>query len=351
MPQVNKQFNPAMLTLARESHGMKILELAEKAGTSPSYVGQVEGSLKEPSEEFMEKVVAILKFPKQHYYSSGRFESAHPSFYRRRVVIPAVLLRQCAARMTIVKRNIEKLLSQVDGSDVRLPFIDPDECGGGSKEVAQKMRLHLRLPPGPIINLTELLEDSGAIIIPFDFGTRKIDGCTEWVNGRPLIFVNKFITASRLRHTLSHELGHITMHREFAIEECEQQADHFAAEFNLPEDEIKPELLPMSIDRLARLKLKWKSSMYAILYRAESLGVISQRNARYYWMLMRRYRYHELEPHEDMMPVERPTALLELLEVFKTSLKYSQEDLLSFLDIYDDFYTEFFEGKPVLKVA
>jgi Zn-dependent peptidase ImmA (M78 family) len=329
---------------------MTMQDLSEKTGMTASYIGQVEGGLKDPSDNFMERVVPVLKFPMQHYYSPGRCESAHPSFYRRRIVISPVLLRQCTARMTVIKRNLEKLLSQVDSIEVRLPFIDPEECAGGAKEVAQTMRLHLRIPPGPIRDLTQIVEEAGVIIIPMDFGTRKIDACSEWVSGHPIIFANKFIAASRLRHTLAHELGHIVMHK-FITEECEPQANDFAGELNLPEDEIKLELLPMSLDRLARLKLKWKSAMQAILYRAVSLGVISERNARYYWMLMRRYRYHEIEPHEDMMPVEKPTALLELLDVFKTSLNYSQEDLISFLDIFDEFYQEAFEGKPVLKVA
>jgi Zn-dependent peptidase ImmA (M78 family)/transcriptional regulator with XRE-family HTH domain len=339
-----------MLTLAREFHGMTMQELSDKIGTTASYVSQLEGALKEPSEHVLEKLVTVLKFPEQHYYSEGRCESAHPSFYRRRIVIPPMVLRQCSARMTIVKRNIEKMLAEVDAMDIRLPFIDPDECAGGTKEVAKRMRIQLRLPPGPIQKLTEILEEAGIIIIPFDFGTRKIDACTEWVSGRPVIFVNKFISASRLRHTLSHELGHVVMHK-FITEESEQQADHFAAEFNLPEDDIKHDLLPMSIDRLARLKLKWKSSMGAILYRAESLGVITQRNARYYWMLMRRYRYHELEPHEDMMPVERPTALQELVDAFKQALKQSEDEVISFLAVFEDFYNEVYEGRPILKVA
>ena len=109
------------------------------------------------------------------------------------------------------------------------------------------------------------------------------------------MFVNRFIPASRLRRTLSHELGRLVMHK-FIRRKVNQRADQFSAEFNLPEDEIKRELIPMNLDRLARLKLKWKSSMQAILYRATALGVISPRTARYHWMLMRRYRYHESDP-------------------------------------------------------
>ena len=153
-----------------------------------------------------------------------------------------------------------------------------------------------------------------------------------------------------MRHTLAHEAGHLIMHK-FITEDCEDQADHFAAEFNLPEDDIRSELLPLNLDRLARLKLKWKSSMQAILYRAEALGVISPRTARYNWMLMRRYRYQETEPHEDMMPVEKPAALRELVEVFTNTLRFSHPELIEFLMIFDDFYNEVYLGQPALKLV
>ena len=68
-------------------------------------------------------------------------------------------------------------------------------------------------------------------------------------------------------------------------------------------------------------------------------------------MLMRRYRYHEVEPHEDMMPIERPTALQELMNVFKTSFKFTRKDLIEFMNIFDEFYDEVFEGVPVLKTV
>ena len=344
------EFNPEMLALAREFHGLTIKELADELKVTSSYICQLESDVKEPSEKIMERLVALLKFPREHYFETGRRESVHPSFYRRKVEITPVLLRQCSARMQEIRRNLEKLLSQVNAIEVRIPFIDPEECMGGVKEVAIKTRVHLRIPPGPIRNLTEVMEEAGIIIIPFDFGTRKIDACSEWVAGRPVIFLNQTLPDSRSRHTLAHEMGHLIMHK-FITEECEEQADHFAAEFNLPEDDIKSELLPMNLDRLARLKLKWKSSMQAILYRAESLGVITSRTARYNWMLLRRYRYHEMEPHEDMMPNERPSALRELVQVFTDSLRFSDDDLMKFLRIFDEFYREVYLGTPLLKLV
>ena len=52
-----------------------------------------------------------------------------------------------------------------------------------------------------------------------------------------------------------------------------------------------------------------------------------------------------------MMPVERPTALRELLEVVTSSLKFTKQELLGFLNIFEEFYDEIYSGKPVLKIV
>lgn len=349
LEKTETHFNPEMLILAREFHGLTLKDLAGLLCVTPSYLSQIETGTKVPSEKLLLDIVQCLKFPIEHYFEAGRRESAHPTFYRRRIVISPKQLRQSAARMTKIKRNLEKLLLQVEGLPVNLPYFEPSECMGGVEEVARMVRVHLRIPPGPIHNLTRILEDAGVIIIPFDFGTRKIDACSEWVCNRPIIFVNKMITPSRQRHTLAHELGHIIMHR-FITEETETEANLFAAEFCLPKAQIKPELPPISLDRLARLKLKWKSSMQALLYRAEELGVISERTARYHWMTMRRYRYHEVEPHEDMMQLESPSSLNELVQIFLNSLSFRKEDLLGYLGVFEDFFDEVYLQKPSLRV-
>src|SRR2546422_1646570 len=88
-------FNPEMLILAREFHGLTIKELADKLNVTPAFVSQLEHELKVPSEAMLEKLETELKFPKRHYFQQGRRESTPTSFYRKRVVISPIVLRQC----------------------------------------------------------------------------------------------------------------------------------------------------------------------------------------------------------------------------------------------------------------
>jgi Zn-dependent peptidase ImmA (M78 family) len=89
--------------------------------------------------------------------------------------------------------------------------------------------------------------------VPFDFGARKIDGCSLLVGGMPVIFVNRLLNAVCYRFTIAHEPRHLVMHRiPSETEDQEEQANRFASEHLMAEDEIKGSVLPINIDRLAR---------------------------------------------------------------------------------------------------
>ena len=41
------------------------------------------------------------------------------------------------------------------------------------------------LPRGPVLNMIELLEDNGAIVVPYDFGTDLFDASSQRIDGMP----------------------------------------------------------------------------------------------------------------------------------------------------------------------
>jgi len=203
--------------------------------------------------------------------------------------------------------------------------LDVDEYKGGPKEVAQAMRALWQLPPGPIQNLIRVIEDAGGIVIKCDFGTTKVDALSQWLPGYPPIFlVNSAIPTDRMRFTLSHEIGHITMHRT-PTEKMEREADAFAAEFLMPEREIRPYLSCVDIPKLAAMKPFWRVAMSALLYRASELGMIDERRKSYLWFLMGKSGYRMHEPVE--IAPEEPTLLRELIEVHQRSLHYGDNEL------------------------
>jgi Zn-dependent peptidase ImmA (M78 family) len=132
--------------------------------------------------------------------------------------------------------------------------------------------------------------------------------------------VNSAIPADRLRFTLAHELGHIFMHR-VLTDDMEKEADRFAAEFLMPERDIRSDLTNLSLPRLATLKQYWRVSMAALLYRAAEIGTISPRTKQYLWFQMGKNHFRTHEPV--VIPREDPTLLRQLFDVHVQQLGYT----------------------------
>ena len=339
--------------MAREARGLTQNELAVKSGVAQGTISKIEDSLLSPSDELVLKFEEVLKFPRHFFAIQRRIEwsTAGVGLYRRRVVIPSVVLKQCEAKMNIIKLNIAKLLSAAEPTGNQIPNIDPDEAGGAI-QAAKMTRIAFRLPPGPVRNLTDAVEAAGCIIVPFDFVTRKIDACSMFIGDTPVIFINQSLNAFRYRWTVAHELGHLVMHRlPSESDEQEDQANRFGAELLMPQDEIRASLPPLSIDRLARHKLKWRVSMQAILCHAKNIGVISERKLRYDFMMINRLGYREVEPHDNDVPKETPRLLKELVDMHLQDLSTSTRELADELAIGESDLASWFLGRPELRVV
>ena len=301
-----------MLVLARESRGLTQQELADSLQIPQSRLSRIEDGFSDLTDELCSGLERVLRYPIMFYAQDRLIEGARPTFYRKYSSLSKFVLRHAVARMNVVKIHLEKLLAASEPLDTSFPVIDPHEIKGGPSGAAQLVRRLWRIPDGPIKNLTAWVEKAGCLVYEFDFKTRKIDGCGDLIGDIPVIFLNESTSAVRARFTMAHEIAHLVMHR-FPSENAELEAHEFAAEFLMPGSDIRPMFLPLSLDRLARLKLHWRVSMQALLKRAEQLRVLSERNVRHYWMLMSKAGYRTAEPYDDQIPRERPRLLHELV--------------------------------------
>jgi Zn-dependent peptidase ImmA (M78 family) len=203
--------------------------------------------------------------------------------------------------------------------------MDSVDYSGYSEHIAKIVRRKWGIPPGPVDNLTSVIENAGGIVIRCSFGTKKIDAMSQWVVGQPpLFFVNSEIPADRSRFTLAHEVGHVIMHQ-IPTPEMEKEADRFASEFLMPEEDIKPHLTSMSLPRLASMKPYWKVSMAALLMRASDLKRITPRQKTYLWTQMGRQGFRLHEPVE--IPSETPTVLQDIIDVHLNEYGYDIAEL------------------------
>ena len=177
-----------------------------------------------------------------------------------------------------------------------------------------------------------------------DFETDKIDGLSSVTNsGYKIIFLNNRMPNDRIRFSLAHELGHMVMHIEnppSSIEEAEDQANAFASQFLMPEEEIKPMLYNLKISTLADLKRKWNVSMQSIIRRALDLGVISKETRRSFQIYFSKNKYNKSEPVP--LPAETPSLIRSTIDIYHHELNYTDEDLSAVMKISPNDFSEWF---------
>jgi Zn-dependent peptidase ImmA (M78 family)/DNA-binding XRE family transcriptional regulator len=320
-----------MIILAREARELTQTELAERASTSQALISKIESGLRVASQELTETISANLDFPLSFFFRDESLYDATNSilYHRKRESLPKKKLASIHAWLNIHRLAAAALERSVEISPARaLPELHLEEYGS-PEAVARAVRAAWHLPRGPVANVTALIEDFGGVIIRRDLGTHLIDAVSQWVPGYPPIFlINSRSPGDRIRFTLLHEAGHLIMHR-VPHPDMEQQADRFAAEFLMPEREIKPSLGYLNLHKLASLKPYWKVSMQALLYRAKDLGTITDKQSSYFWMNMGKLGYRMAEPAELSISLEEPTLPRKLLSEHRNSLGYSREEICS----------------------
>jgi Zn-dependent peptidase ImmA (M78 family)/DNA-binding XRE family transcriptional regulator len=318
-----------LVVLARESRGLTQSALAARLNVSQGHLSKIEAGLLPVSQATLARLAGALGYPEHFFalrepiYGPGTSEF----FHRKRSAMSARLLSQVHALVNIRRIQVSRMLRAVELDEDRIPELSLEEFGDSPEEVARAVRAAWSLTRGPVTNLTDVVEAAGGVVIPIDFGTKLIDAVGRYVPGMPpLFFSNRDAPADRARLTLAHELGHMVMHR-VPNASMEEQAFRFGAELLMPEQDIKAELDGLTIDKLVWLKLRWRVSMGALLKRAESLGRIQPRRARYLWMTMSKAGYRTREPAEADIAPELPHTLKDIVDTHMRQLAYSAEDL------------------------
>ena len=346
---------PDMIVLARESRGLTQSELARKVKISPAMMSRIEGGVRGVSDEILGRLARALDYPHEFFSQPESIIGFGTSelFHRRQQAVSQRSLARIHANINIRRIHIARLMRGAEMPPLNIPEIEMEDYHGRIEDAAQAVRAWWNLPPGPIQNVTLLLENAGCLIVPFDFGSRKIEAISQWPPGMPpLIFVNPESPGDRERLTLVHELAHLILHRHGPEPDMEGQAFLFASEFLMPEREIKPFLRELSLSKLATLKSYWKMSMAALLKRAEQLGTITQRQAKRFWLHMSKAGYRMREPAEVDVPWEEPSLYEELIDVYRKDHRYEVAEFARTVTLHDHEAAHiYYHSQPRLRVV
>ena len=331
--------NPRMVALARESRGWTQSELALRLNVKQGTLSKLEAGLIQITEESLHALAAALNFPTSFFVQTGEVHGtgteAFHQMYRRRQALPSKLFKQIEANVNITRMNCARMLASVEWVDgPGIPKLRLEDFGGSPEQIARALRATWVLPSGPIQNVVKTIEDAGGYIVPFDFGTDQVDATSlRYQSMPPLFFVNKNLKGDRQRFTLAHELGHMVMHSVLPTPDMEKEADRFASEFLMPSSEIAPQLARLDLKRAAQLKPVWKVSMAALLYKARTLGKITESQYRYSVTRMSAAGYRTAEPPELDIAPEVPRFHRELIQVHIDRFGYTVDELAKALHV------------------
>lgn len=324
-----EKINHNKIIIAREYRKIKqskLLEILNKKYSikiTQSDLSRIEKGYKvNISQELITAISEILDFPPTFFYMEGDIIDVKLSLFRKRQKLKSSDISFILGSVNIFVDICNLLLNDTKELNIDVPYF-PIEKYKNPEQIARALRIHWNIPQGPIMNLTEIMEDNGIIINYIDPNSKYFDGCSYTKYGLYFVFINPNMPGDRQRFTLAHELGHIIMRNSSSpIKESENEANRFAAEFLMPEIEIGYNLKKIDLEKACYLKPYWKVSIAAIIRRALTLKYINQARYKSLCSYMAQKGYNTKEPFD--IPKEIPTLFKEIIDI------YRKEDNLSY---------------------
>jgi len=274
------------LRAARAMAGLSQEELSSRMGgkVTKQAISKYEKGLMMP--EASTTLIALsdaLAVPVDYFFRTVLREHLE-LYYRKRVSVGA------KARNTLEEKvrdsleryqELEELLgarSKFEAPNGKLALNTLDGARTSAKAVRQRWGVG---PEQPVPSVTRLCEDKGLRLVGLE-GVPGFDGMAGYYAGSPFVAIASNLPEDRIRFTLLRELAHILGWRkdQGQLGHNERACHAFASEFLLPEDVLRKELSErvrhsIAVPELLQLKEKFGISMQAILFRANTAGILT----------------------------------------------------------------------------
>ncbi|MEA1062843.1 MULTISPECIES: helix-turn-helix domain-containing protein [Enterobacterales] len=330
------------LRLARLLKGYTLQELGDAVSVTRQSIHQYESDVRAPANDVRNALAEFLQVSSAFFglplSGDVKPEQCH---FRKRQTTPAGVKERVQAYSTILEQLVTELHEHLDMPENGFNLIDNSKIVELTPPLIEKIAEGARVrwgltPDAPIDNMVNVVENQGAIVTCFDGVSEKVDALS--VNRKfPIIIRNTAKeSACRMRFDLAHECGHLIMHDgiETGCKQTEREADAFASAFLFPRKSFAREF-PVclgaggAIDwkKVYNLKVRWKVSARAIIYRAHFLGFINAQQYRNANVWFSQTRQTKKEKLDDQIPLEEPHVLEESLIILKEQLGISFEML------------------------
>lgn len=333
------QINYRNLQLARESRGLTQLELSSSiAGLNQGNLSKMEKGLIPIPESILNSIAYTLDYPISFFEKESQPRELTTAFYRKYTSTPQKQLNVLECKTDIVRRVLDELTEAVD-----IPVFDiPQICVNGDLtpiEIAKRIRLFCKIPKGPIDEIVKLMESHGIVVVFLKDCPEKFSGVSMFTGKQfPIMFINDAHSNDRKRFTIAHELGHIVMHLhdntvyQKEMKDLDKEADLFSSEFCMPKDDCILDLMQLKYSHLPMLKMYWKISKAAIVYKAKILNQITE--SQYKYLMVQLSKTGQRKNEYEQVGIDNPTILNKIYDIYRKELNYSEEDFSSLVGLY-----------------
>lgn len=296
-------FNSQRLRLARSRRMMTSQSLSKAAGISPVTLSRYENDKALPSEDTLRALAEELDYPLQFFYDDDvdEVDKSDASFRSLKAMTAKERDKALAAASLafIVADKIDQDFGLPDPDVPNLSYEDTPSVA------AESLRAHWGLGDRPIGNMIDLLEAKGVRVYSLTERTKKVDAFSCWRAGVPYVFLNTLKSSERSRFDAAHELGHLVMHQHGGSnhKSAEPEANSFASNFLMPPSSVQSRVSRVySLETIKNHKRFWGVSLAALTYQLSKLGIISEWQARGFFIQMNKDGSRTNEP--DPMPYE-----------------------------------------------
>lgn len=288
-PAAGTDFDGTRLTVARRLRRKTKAILAREVGVTPTAIAQFEKNTSNPTQGVLALICLQLGLPRE-FFGAGRpltLLPASAAHFRSLRSTSAAAREQALAYGELCLELVDLIEAYVDLPPVALPDLElPEQLSDDDiDEAARLTRESWGIEHGPIPSVVQALEAHGIIALRLPSQTDPaVDAFSTYSGRRPLVFLSPTKNdKARSRFDGAHELGHLILHpdTEPGSRLVENQAHRFASEFLMPRGEIIDDL-PRRIDwpTFHDLKRHWGVSLRALVFRAHTLGRLSDASYR-----------------------------------------------------------------------
>jgi Zn-dependent peptidase ImmA (M78 family)/transcriptional regulator with XRE-family HTH domain len=269
-------FNPTRLILARKRRTFSKTALAKESKLSLRLLGYYEAGSVEPSDEAIDSLAQVLRFPVDFFFAPDLNEIACDSASFRSLTTKTASQRDSALAAGSLATALDEWIAHrfdlPEPSVPETPDLDPETA-------AQVLRAEWLLGEKPINNMVHIAEAHGIKVFSLPPDSAAIDAFSVWHNDKPYIFLNPSKSGERGRMDVAHEIGHLMMHRQGVPRnrQAELEANKFGSAFLMPAGDILSHCpRGLSLDIIHKMKARWKVSAMALVYRLHTLNLLSE---------------------------------------------------------------------------